>query len=221
MSTYNKYRPKIVCIGLNKSGTTSFKDSLKQCGLKPFNEVFGHQYLLADIEHRNIHSTLSLLEYPRYDFYEDMPFSLLNVYKNLYIHRPQDYYVLTLRDTTEQWVESAYRYYVNSLDTINLNKDNKPYDIFYHGRGIPNRTRNYLTAQMRNWGINSNVNLKENLKDVYNRHVDDVFDYFDNKIDSNFISINVSKENELKKLSNFVGFETKENNFVWSNKSKK
>ena len=218
---YNKFKSKIIGIGLNKTGTTSFRDSMGMNGFKVFNEYYGHQYLLQDVHNKNIYSTLSFLESPLFDLYEDLPFSLLNFYKEIYEHRPQDYYVLTVRNNVEEWVESAYKFYSHDINDINLKKDYKIHRITNIGNKQTVLTKNYLTLQMINWGINGSGNIKNQFRDTYNRHLDDVTNFFSKKFNSNFITINVSKENELKRLSNFIGFETTENNFVWSNKSKK
>lgn len=216
----NSYKPKIIGIGLNKTGTTSFKDSMAEQGYKPFLEHYGNQYLLQDVHNGNIYSTLSFIESPLYDLYEDLPFSLTGFYKELYKYRPQDYYVLTIRDSVEKWVDSAIKFYKKDLSNINNFKDEKIQITKYHNNTKIKHTKNYLTIQMLNWGIRDNKNLESKLKDVYNRHLDNAVNFFESKLKSNFIIIDVSKENELTKLSNFIGFNTSKNNFLWSNKNK-
>ena len=71
---------------------------------------------------------------------------------------------------------------------------------------------------MYDWGITNTVNLESKLIDVYNRHTDNVFNFFDSKINSRFVSINVSKKNELLRLSKYIDFDTTENDFLWANK---
>ena len=73
---------------------------------------------------------------------------------------------------------------------------------------------------MSNWGITDDINLVSKLKYVYNKHIEDTINFFEKEKDSKFITINVAKDNELKRLSNFAEFDTIDNNFLWSNKSK-
>lgn len=211
-------KPNIIGIGLNKTGTTSFRDSMEKCGFKPFNEHFGHQYLVQDVHNGNIYSTLSFLESPLYDLYEDLPFSLTGFYKELYEHRPQDYYVLTTRDSAEQWVDSAIKFYKADIRQINELKDNKFHIIKNVSTNKVKYTKNYLTLQMLNWGIYNDENLESKLKDVYNRHLDEAVNFFESKPNSNFMVVNVSQENELKRVAEKIGFKNVDNNFMWSNK---
>jgi len=218
---YEKNKQKIIGIGLNKTGTTSLSDSLKKEGFKIFNEVYGHQFLLQDVHHGNIHSTISFLENPQFEVYQDTPFSLTNIYKEIYKYRPDDYYILTVRNSTEEWVESALCMYENLFLKEKNGNIKINYTNTYECENLKVVTTNHLYCLYENWGINGSGDIKNQFRDVYNRHLDDVTNFFSKKIDSNFITINVSKENELKRLSNFIGFETTENDFVWSNKSKK
>lgn len=213
-------KPNIVCIGLNKTGTTSLRDSLKKQKFNLCDEYYGHQFMIQDFHNENIYTTLSFLESPKFNLYEDLPFSLTTFYNKIYDYRPQDYYVLTLRNNTDQWVDSVIRYYSKDLNQIENKKDDKLHIIEYPSIRKKIITKNYLTLQMHDWGIFNTNNLESKLKDVYNSHTEKVFNFFDSKIDSKFISINVSKKDELLKLSKFVGFNTTENDFLWSNKNR-
>lgn len=217
---YNEKKNKIICIGLNKTGTTSFKDSLSKCGLKVFNEEYGHQYLMQDVHNDNIYSTLSAVENSLYDVYEDAPFSFTNLYKDLFKFRPEDYYVLTIRNSDEEFAESAYKFYFDVIKTHDKGKFNSRYAWKYRTQNKKVITLNHINCLMSNWGITHESNLISKLKDVYNKHLDETTNFFEKEKDSKFITINVAKENELKRLSTFVGFNTVDNNFLWSNKSK-
>lgn len=217
---YDKNKKNIIGIGLNKTGTTSFMESLRREGFKIFNESYGHQYLLQDVHHDNILSTISFLENPLFEVFQDTPFSLTNIYKDIYRFRPNDYYVLTIRNDVEEWVDSAVKMYKDLFLSEKNGKINTNYSNKYVSDNIKVITSNHLYCIYKNWGINKTTKIENQFRDVYNRHLDDVTDFFESKIGSNFIVINVSKENELKRLSNFIGFDSKENNFVWVNKSK-
>ena len=221
LTQYNKHKSKIVGIGLNKTGTTSFAESLRKCGLKRSNQTRDSQYLTNDVLKGNIYSTISILEHPNYEVYQDMPFSMINTYKTLYEYRPQDYYVLTIRDNVEQWVDSAYNFFSEIWEHRKEEYDPKELSMFYNSINKEIIVRNHRISLLQNWGIDSKLNIKNKLTYVYNKHIDDVTNFFESKISSNFIIVNVSKENELKNLSKYIGFESVENDFVWVNKRKK
>lgn len=212
------HKPNLVCIGLNKTGTTSLRDSLTKQGFSLCDENYGHQFMIQDFHNGNIYTSLSFLESPKFNLYEDLPFSLTKFYQKIYDYRPQDYYILTLRDNVDQWVDSVIRYYYKDLGFIDNKKDNKLYIIQYPSIRRKIITKNYLTLQMYDWGITSTVDLENKLRDVYNRHTNNVFNFFDSKINSKFISIHVSKKDELLRLSKYVDFNTTENDFLWVNK---
>ena len=218
LTSANNYKSNIVGIGLNKSGTSSFRDTMAEQGYSPFLEHYGHQYLLQDVHNGNIYSTLSFLDSPLYNLYEDLPFSLTGFYKELYKYRPQDYYVLTIRDDVEQWVDSAIRFYKKDLSKIDGFKDDKVHVIKNNTTNKIKYTKNYLTIQMLNWGITSDKNLESKLKDVYNKHLDDTTNFFESKFNSNFVVINVSKKKELKRLSKIMDFNCSYDDFLWVNK---
>jgi len=216
----NDKKNKIICIGLNKTGTTSFKDSLRKCGLKVFNEEYGHQYLMQDVHNGNIYSTLSAIENNLYDVYEDTPFSFTNIYKDLFKFRPEDYYVLTVRNSDEEFAESAYKFYIDVIKTYEMGKFNSFYTWSYSMQNKKVITLNHIYCLMSNWGITDDINLLSKLKDLYNKHLEDTTNFFEREKDSKFITINVAKDNELKRLSDFAEFDTVDSNFLWSNKSK-
>jgi hypothetical protein len=129
--------------------------------------------------------------------------------------------VLTIRDNVEQWVDSAYNFFSEIWEHSKEEYDPKELDLFYNSINKKIIVRNHRISLLQNWGIDSKLNIKNKLTYVYNKHIDDVTNFFESKISSNFIIVNVSKENELKNFSKYIGFESVENDFVWVNKRKK
>lgn len=215
-----KGKNNIIGIGLNKTGTTSLRDSLSNNGFSVFDESYGHLNLLQDVHSGSILSTIAMLDYPKYEVYQDTPFSLRNVYKEIYKYRPNDFYLLTLRESTDEWVESAYKFYGHIIETMNNGKTYSKYFWNYKSTGISYKNFNHVYCILKNWGINNNTNIKEKLKYVYEKHNEECFNFFDSKLNVNFEALTVSKKNELNRLSKIIGFETNDNDFLWSNKSK-
>lgn len=215
-------KQNLICLGLNKTGTTSFKHNMELLGYNTMDENIGHQYLLPDVYHGDLNSTKSLLDNERFNLYEDIPFSLPKIYEKIYDYRPNDIYVLTIRNSDDEFVDSFLRYYEEKIHTKELiNSDHN--NVFKHNYfnfkdiWLNNLFYTYFTY----YELENNKNIKKTIKEVYNKHNEDIINFFSKKIGSNFMVINVSKNGELKRLTNWLGIKNNEENFVWINKTKK
>ena len=212
-------KQNVICVGLNKSGTTSFSSGLQSLGYSLYPEPVGHNTLLPDVYHRTYGSTLSALENERYNLYQDMPFSLPEFYKEIYKMRPNDIYVLTVRDSVEQFVDTCLNFYKKQFSYGDIsNFDEKIFYRFTNSNVVTIHLDNLYYSQFDLWGIKSFDNIEKKLIDVYNKHVDDVVDFFDGNNIKNFKIVNVSKENELENVAKWLGRKTDEKNFPWLNK---
>ena len=212
-------KQNVICVGLNKSGTTSFSSGLQSLGYSLYPEPVGHNTLLPDVYHRTYGSTLSALENERYNLYQDMPFSLPGFYKEVYKMRSNDIYVLTIRDSVEQFVDTCLNFYKRQFSYGNINKFGE--NLFYrytHSNVVTVHLDNLYYSQFDLWGIKTFDNIEKKLTDVYNKHIDNVVDFFEGNNIKNFKVINVSKENELENIAKWLGKESVEKNFPWLNK---
>lgn len=212
-------KQNVICVGLNKSGTTSFSSGLQSLGYSLYPEPVGHNTLLPDVYHRTYGSTLSALENERYNLYQDMPFSLPGFYKEVYKMRSNDIYVLTIRDSVEQFVDTCLNFYKRQFSYGNINKFDE--NLFYrytHSNVVTVHLDNLYYSQFDLWGIKTFDNIEKKLTDVYNKHIDNVVDFFEGNNIKNFKVINVSKENELENIAKWLGKESVEKNFPWLNK---
>lgn len=91
---------KIFCIGLGKTGTSSFKEAMLQLG---FNHLWGISLTGLTLYHVDgINSLLPIIE--RYDSFDDFPWPLL--YKDLAKHYPDSKFILTTRINADKWYKS-------------------------------------------------------------------------------------------------------------------
>ena len=109
---FPRWKKKIFVIGLNKTGTTSMAAVLKSLGYK-----LGHQapaeLLLYDWAKRDFRS---LIRYCRSaDAFQDIPFSLDYAYVALDNAFPGSRFILTVRDSAEQWLRSLSRYHTEKV----------------------------------------------------------------------------------------------------------
>lgn len=210
-------KQNIICLGLNKSGTSSFKKDLTDLGYSFPSTYFSMGTVMADVYHNDYNSLISLLNNPRYNAYKDFPFSLPNVYKNIYDFRPNDLYVLTIRNNCDDWVKSSIKYFGWLMKH---EPNNTPIIYTKISNPINERFSNFIAPMFKHWGIASYNNIEQKLKDVYNKHTDDVINFFEKKNNSNFMVVNVSTKGELKKLTDWLGIKNNKQDFSWENKSK-
>lgn len=208
----------IICVGLNKSGTSSFTKAMTDLGYKMFPEPNQFQLLVSNAYHNDWFSTLSVLNNPRFNLFNDAPFSYPGSINHIYPNRPNDIYVLTVRRTEEDWFKSVF-----NNEFIKLNKDSPLEDCsVIHTQWENEQERllkNQLAPMFEAWGIKDKENLKEKLITCYNRHIEDTINFFKHK-QANFKVIDVSQPDELQNFCNWLGIESPSRNFPWENKAK-
>lgn len=181
----------IFCIGCNKTATTSlaslFREKMR-CG-----DQFSFESLMYDYYDKSYTPILDLIKcYSDSNvFFQDVPFSMPNFYKVLNSAFPEAKFILSVRDSVEQWYSSLKRFHnVNSIEELkNYNYRQKNFLYDWYVRGLECDKNDPLN--------------EEYLKSVYSLHVKDANEYFSGS--KNFIQINIKEEGLLEKLSNFTG----------------
>lgn len=200
----------IICIGLNKTGTSSFTKALQNIGYKNFSESEQFQFIGPDVYHGDYGKLFSALDNPQYNLYNDIPFSLPKVYEKLYEHRPNDIFILTLRDNSEKWVKSVVNFYKGILTE-------KKSHIETNYKNLDKRILiDYLTPMYDSWGLDNSSELKVQLKETYEKHYQECLKFFSNN--PNFFVVEIEKKGELKKLLNWLNVDSEELDFPWVNK---
>ena len=100
---YISDKPKVFCIGLNKTGTTSMAKALKNLGFIVGNQTLA-ELLLDDWAKRDFRSLINYC-YTAQAF-QDIPFSLPYSFQALDGYFPNSKFILTIRDNPEQWYNS-------------------------------------------------------------------------------------------------------------------
>lgn len=215
----SKNKQNVICVGLNKTGTTSFAGGLESLGYSLFPESLGHNTLFPDVYHSTLGSTITALENERYNLYQDLPFSLPDFYKKIYQIRPEDIYILTVRDSAEQFVKTCLNFYKRQFSYNSIEDfDEKIFYRFNHSNVITIHSDNLFYPKFESWGIKTFDNIEKKLTDVYNKHIDDVVDFFESKYYKNFKIVNVAKSGELENLATWLGKESPTPDFPWLNK---
>lgn len=93
-------RPKVFCIGFQKTGTSSMRDALQRLGYRVIG-VYGRNQTLAQLRETYVEQGIALAR--QHDAVEDMPWPL--IFRELDAAFPGSRFVLTLRDT-DRWYRS-------------------------------------------------------------------------------------------------------------------
>lgn len=211
-------KQNLICIGLNKTGTTSFQnDTSDKLGYRYSYTYDGMSKVMSDLYHGDHRLLQSFLENPRYNAYKDIPFSLPKIYEKLYEIRPDDIYVLTIRSNVDLWVKSTMKYFGWLLQG-NFGSSEKILEVF---RGpYSDRYSNFFEPVIKGWGLTSFDRLENKLRDMYLNHNENCINFFEKNNRSNFIVLDVSKDGEFKKFTNWLGVPNKVENFSLKNESR-
>lgn len=113
-TTINATRPasasydKVFFIGRNKTGTTTMYHTMIKLGFKVANQTVG-EVLTADyMEQGRMDRLEGYIETA--EVFQDVPFALPGFYKELIERYPNAKFVLTVRDSAEQWYQSVVRF---------------------------------------------------------------------------------------------------------------
>jgi hypothetical protein len=188
-------RPKIFCIGRNKTGTTSLEKALADFGYKMGDQEQG-EMLFKHYGNRNWDPIINFCHTA--EAFQDVPFSWPFTWLVLHKEFPDAKYILTVRDT-ESWYRSLISFHAK---------------LFTDGKRIPVK-EDLLNAEYRYkgfiWELNrtrspapeNDIYNKQILTDEFNRHNENVRQYFKNN--PLFLEIDVSQPDSYIKLCNFLG----------------
>lgn len=199
---------KIFVIGFNKTGTTSVMHALTELGF-----IVGHQRtaeLLLDDVINKIFKSLNLY-CKTAEAFQDIPFSLPNIYKILDEFYPNSKFILTIRDSPEQWYNSMCNFHTKLWGKdSNLPTTEDLSNASYVYKGFALKYINYTFGYTHE--------NKEHYINTYNNYINEVRKYF--KDDENkLLIINVSDSNSYLKFCQFLKKSPKRETFEWKNKT--
>lgn len=211
MSLFSKSKPKVFCIGQNKTGTTTLEAVLKGFGYKMGDQVKG-ELLFFDWYQRNFKSLFDFCKTA--DAFQDFPFSLPYTYMALDQTFKNAKFILTVRDDPQQWYVSLTQFHSKLWadgQRLPTADDLKQADYRYKGY-------TYETFKLLHNTADDNLYAKETLISSYERHNFLVQDYFRSRPDK-LLVINVNKREDYAKLCQFLNQPVKAEGFPWKNKT--
>jgi len=220
-----KISEKIICVGLNKTGTTSLTRSLDSVGLSTWGDkevTKSINFSKHSFTNNSIGISIDLIEKVNVDFYQDIPFSCPGISEKIINIFPQSKYILTKRESVDKWISSVKRFWRPFFKNDKFNPNAISFGShFIHDRGeVPELS--YLLNLFETWNLDLyDGNIDDKLAQVYINHNQSVKNtLITNNCD--WIEIDVSKKGEFRKLTEWLKIDNKQNeDFVWVNKTEK
>ena len=204
-------KPKIFGIGNNKTGTTSLKQAMENLGY-----VIGNQRIAEKMMNQwAVRDFKNLIRYCHTaQFFQDVPFSKPYTFIVLDHAFPNSKFVLTIRDSPEQWYNSLTKFHAKKWGEdgrIPTKEDLENADYVYKG----------WPWHLNRWVQNtpeSNPYKKEDLIKSYIDYNNNVIEYFRHR-PHDLLVLNVAEDGAHQKLCTFLNKETNIQNFPWENKT--
>ena len=185
---------KIFVIGKNKTGTTSMMVLFEELGYIVGDQATAES-LIRDYANGDYRR---LLEYcDSAEVFQDAPFSWPDTYRHLYEKYPDAKYILTERDTAEQWFNSLVSYHQKIVGCAGRPTVKDLKECKYRWSGF------LWEAQQAVYGATEETLYDELLyTGNYKNHCESIKTFFSNK--ENFLAINLANEKAADRLAGFL-----------------
>lgn len=193
-------REKVFCVGRNKTGTTSLKKALHDLGYRVGNQREA-ELLIEDWGKRDFRR---LTEYCKTaDAFQDVPFSLPFTFQAMDMAFPGSKFILTIRDSADQWYKSLVRFHSKRVEQ---RTGQKRLETFEDIKSDPYIYLGYRWRVRELVGVAHNTRVaypEKKLKDHYNWHNSIIAHYFRHR-PNDFLVLNVAKPDSMRKLCDFL-----------------
>lgn len=187
---------KVFGIGRNKTGTTSLESALRSLGYRLGLQARG-EMLRGDWARRDFTRIIALCRTA--DAFQDVPFSNDYTFQALDMHFPGSRFVLTVRDSPEQWYESLVRFHTRIVNKGRLPTADDLREFSYRYKGF------LWDAFVSTYGDDERLLYD---KDAYIAHYVNhnrrVADYFRHR-PADLLVLNVAENDAMEKLCTFLG----------------
>ncbi len=189
---------KIFIIGFNKTGTTSLKWLFEYWGFNVGKQQYAELLSIYWYKYGDYENILKYCDSAQ--VFQDRPFSSQDFYKKLYNKYPDALFILTIRDSPDQWFNSLKSYHAKAVG-LPSHETPKKEDLnrasyIYPGFMFDVVCGNYNHPEVPLYDKKTYLNF-------YTDHINKVEEYFQDKPDQ-LIKINVSMQEDFKKLCNFL-----------------
>ena len=188
-------RPKVFCIGRNKTGTTSLEQVLRGfgyiVGLQSEAELLMNDWAVRDFRR--------IVQYCQTaDAFQDVPFSLDFTYQILDYVFPGSKFILTVRNSADEWYESLVRFHGKLLGVNGVPTADDLKNFHYNSKGWMWQTTQYV------YGVDETTLYNESIyKAHYTNHNNQAMEYFRFR-PKDFLVLNISVPSAMQSLCNFL-----------------
>jgi len=189
-------RGKIFVIGLNKTGTTSIQFALQELGVlvapqAPFERLF------EDWRHRRFDRIVALCRH--YEAFQDIPFCLPYLYQALDQAFPEARFILSVRNSAEEWHASLERFHRQAL----FGGQQATWELIEQcAYGYPG----FILDEAKDFFRWQDHGLydKKRCVDIYEAHSANAIEYF-RYDEKKLLVLNVAEEDAYQRLCAFLG----------------
>jgi hypothetical protein len=210
--TIEKTFNKVFVIGFGKTGTSSMKRAIEYFGFKVGDQTVAE--VLSEDWSRG-RSDRIIRYCNTADAFQDFPFMMPGLYKLLDQKFPNSKFILTVRDSPDQWFSSLIKFHSNVFSS-----DKEALPSIHDLENAEYRYRGWTLDVFKFFWNYPEVPLYD--EKVYKqRYIDynkEVNEYFAGR-EKDFLEINVSRKNDFQKLRDFLSVETDLIDFPWENKT--
>jgi hypothetical protein len=203
---------KVFCVGANKTGTTSIGKALVDLGFVLGNQRAAEKLVLADWGRRDFSK---IIEYCRTaQAFQDAPFSYPYTYQAVDMAFPRSKFVLTVRDSSDQWYNSFIRFQAKMWSdghALPTKKDLQNAFYLYKGRPWETKKLVYNTPEEQPYH-------KQTMISHYERQNASVVEYFRMR-PNDLLVLNLSDKGGYQRLCGFLGVQSDQTEFPWENKT--
>lgn len=203
---------KVFCIGCNKTGTTSIGVALESLGYR-LGDQQAAERLMGDWKRRDFRR---VIEYCRTaDAFQDVPFSLGDTYRALDEAFPRSKFVLTLRNSADEWFDSLTRFHTQIIGKNRLPTAEDLREFQYNEPGWMWEAHRAIFLRNADESLLYN---REHYKQQYDAHNRAVHKYFRWRR-GDLLVLNLGTSNAMDLLCRFLELERGERRMPHLNKS--
>lgn len=205
--------PKVFCVGLNKTGTTSWAQAMRDCGFVVGSETRATMFY----DHWKRGRFDRIVEYVRKEgeAFQDYPFSLPGTYAAMDKAFPGSRFILTVRNSADTWYESLIRFHAKNWSPSGSvpPRPEEIQDAIYWRRGF---LADYCRDVFRTPG--DAPYHQETLIRFYEEYIREVTGYFAGK-PAQLLVLNVAERGSYRRLRDFLSLPPTDGEFPWCNRT--
>ncbi|MDX1640356.1 MAG: sulfotransferase [Balneolaceae bacterium] len=190
-------KQKIFCIGFGKTGTTSLTKAFRDIGYR-----VGHQrkviIFMREYAKRNFEPIIQFCKTAQ--VFQDNPFGLPYTFQALDQAYPDSKFILTVRDSAEQWYQSLINHHIKAFGK---NGELPTRELYERMNKAPGLSR-WEYEKLKFNTPENDIFDEKSLKSIYLDHIETVRDYFRYR-KKDLLEINLSENNAYQQFCDFLG----------------